>query len=58
MKSGDASDEPLLSGEEERYGTEDERDTEKPLVSITMTGRCSICLLCQYRRWWFTIRGG
>ncbi|KGU21470.1 hypothetical protein MGM_05921 [Candida albicans P75063] len=26
--------------------------------SITMTGRCSICLLCQYRRWWFTIRGG
>ena len=24
------SDEPLLSGEEERYGTEDERDTEKP----------------------------
>ncbi|KGR11443.1 hypothetical protein MG5_02462 [Candida albicans P57072] len=25
-------DEPLLSGEEERYGTEDERDTEKRLV--------------------------
>ena len=25
-------DEPLLSGEEERYGTEDERDTERPLV--------------------------
>ena len=25
-------DEPLLSGEEERYGTEDERDTEKPLA--------------------------
>ena len=27
-----SGDEPLLSGEEERYGTEDERDTEKPLV--------------------------
>ncbi|KHC52968.1 hypothetical protein MEW_02415 [Candida albicans P60002] len=25
-------DEPLLSGEEERYGTEDEQDTEKPLA--------------------------
>ena len=27
-----SGDEPLMSGEEERYGTEDERDTEKPLV--------------------------
>jgi len=25
-------DEPLLSEEEERYGTEDEQDTEKPLA--------------------------
>ena len=27
-----SGDEPLLSGEEERYGTEDEQDTETPLV--------------------------
>ena len=37
-------DEPLLSGEE-RYGTEDERILRNLWWNITMTGRCSICLV-------------
>ena len=56
-------DEPLLSGEEERYGTEDERDTEKPLVehnydwSLQYLLIVPISSLVVYNSGWLVLEG-
>ncbi|KHC82106.1 hypothetical protein W5Q_02501 [Candida albicans SC5314] len=58
-----SGDEPLLSGEEERYGTEDERDTEKPLVehnydwSLQYLLIVPISSLVVYNSGWLVLEG-